>query len=118
MLEVSGGGAKMHTEAVKADFTALYRASELCLRTEKAAAEIVDTAKANCEPLQLKSEYAASSGRQIVQVTWKFFLVYWYARDVALHVVGLADDVDMFSGLLALRYFTCAIYYLWPGESF
>lgn len=69
----------MHTEAVKADFTAIYRSSETCRRTERTAADIAASAKKNCKPLSLKTEYAASQGRQIRHVTWKLFLVYWCA---------------------------------------
>lgn len=79
MLEVSGGGAKMHTAAVKADFAALYRTSLVCHETEQRAAEVAAIAKARSKPLALASRYAASRARQTIMVTWKLFLVYWCA---------------------------------------
>jgi hypothetical protein len=79
MLEVSGGGAKMHTEAAKADFGALYRASPLCAETKARATQIADEARKRSEPLALASRYAAPLPRQIAQVTKKLFIVYWRA---------------------------------------
>jgi hypothetical protein len=97
MLEVSGGAAKMHTEAVKADFTALYRSSETCRRTEKTAADIAASAKQNCMPLSLKTQYAASQGQQIRQVAWKLFLVYWCAS------YGVLDQLKVVYACLLAR---------------
>ena len=80
MLEVSGGGAKMHTEAVKADFAAIYRDSAAHAETARRGEEIAERSKGKSEPLALASTYAAPLGRQISGLTRKLFIVYWCAR--------------------------------------
>lgn len=79
MLEVSGGGAKMHTEAVKADFAQIYRDSAAYAETARLADEIAARSKAATEPLALTSQYAAPLGRQASGLLRKLFIVYWCA---------------------------------------
>ena len=77
MLEVSGGGAKMHTEAADADFAQLYLESALCRETDTRAAEIAAESAKQSQPIALSSRYAASLRRQIEQLLYKLFIVYW-----------------------------------------
>ena len=79
MLEVSGGGAKMHTDAVDVNFADVYRRSERCKETAATADALAEAAKARGAPLALASRYAASLPQQILHVTRKLFIVYWCA---------------------------------------
>jgi hypothetical protein len=89
MLEVSGGSAKMHTEAVRADFGEMFRMSEMCVTNETKAAQIAEYSNKHSEMLALTTRYAATLSRQMQQTIWKLSVIYWCAA----HLLALAWDV-------------------------
>ena len=80
MLEVSGGGAKMYTDAVHANFEQIYRDSPLCKETQARAAALAQHGREKTSPLALASAHAAPMRAQIWHVTKKMFIIYWYAN--------------------------------------
>lgn len=86
MLEVSGGGSSMRTEAAgKVDFVLLYRDSRLCKLVVARADEVAQSARADGEPLTQSSQYAASFMQQAAHLTVKLALVYWCGTCFWLH---------------------------------
>lgn len=79
MLEVSGGGAKMHIDAVDVDFAAQYHASALCAEAEQRVDAIVAERAAATAPLALATRYAVPFVQQTKMAVWKEAIVYWCA---------------------------------------
>jgi hypothetical protein len=79
MLEISGGGAKMHVDIVDVDFTAVYQSSKLCQEAEATAEALVNEGLETHEPLTLATRYAVPFGQQLKMVIWKLNIVYWCA---------------------------------------
>lgn len=79
MLEVSGGGAKMHIDAVDVDFAAQYHASALCAEAEQRVDAVVAERAAATAPLALATRYAVPFAQQTKMVVWKEAIVYWFA---------------------------------------
>jgi hypothetical protein len=80
MLEVSGGAAKMNVDAtIKQDFPARYRSSTLYTETERRVEELIKLGASYNEPLSLTHRYAVPFLQQTKMVTWKMFILYWYA---------------------------------------
>lgn len=79
MLEVSGGGAKMHIEAVDVDFAAQYHGSALCAQAARTVDALVAERGAATAPLALATRYAVPFTQQTKMAVWKQGIVYWCA---------------------------------------
>lgn len=80
MLEISGGGARMHVASADADFPALYRTSDLATRCAARADELAAAGARDHEPLSLATQFAAPRSQQLSNLCWKLTLVYWCAQ--------------------------------------
>lgn len=109
MLEVSGGGAKMHIAAVDMDFAAAYRRSELCAQADVDVPELVAAAAAANSPLSLATRYAVPFAQQTKMVIWKQAIVYWYGPAPAVGSGGCPPQASRVLYMCC----TCAVHMLY-----